>query len=75
MQSALNQETPSSLRGGSDALNSNVAIGEVLRDALCKDTDVPVDAVQVVNSPDRKVAEELMRMRQYIDVLDSKRRR
>jgi glutamate-5-semialdehyde dehydrogenase len=56
------------LRGGSDALNSNVAIGDVLRDALAG-TNVPVDAVQVVNSPDRKVAEELMRMRQYIDVL------
>ncbi len=56
------------LRGGSDALNSNVAIGDVLRDALAG-TNVPVDAVQVVNSPDRKVAEEMMRMRQYIDVL------
>ena len=56
------------LRGGSDALNSNVAIGEVLRDALAG-TNVPVDAVQVVNSPERKVAEELMRMREYIDVL------
>jgi glutamate-5-semialdehyde dehydrogenase len=56
------------LRGGSDALRSNVAIGEVLREALAE-TSVPVDAIQVVNSPDRKVAEELMRMRQYIDVL------
>ncbi len=56
------------LRGGSDALNSNVAIGEVLRDALAG-TNVPVDAVQVVNSPERNVAEELMRMREYIDVL------
>jgi len=56
------------LRGGSDALNSNVAIGDALRDALAR-TNVPVDAVQVVNSPDRKVAEELMSMRGYIDVL------
>ena len=56
------------LRGGSDALNSNVVIGEVLRDAL-SGTNVPVDAIQVVNSPDRKVAEELMGMREYIDVL------
>jgi len=56
------------LRGGSDALNSNVAIGKVLRDALAG-TNVPVDAVQVVNSPERSVAEELMRMREYIDVL------
>jgi glutamate-5-semialdehyde dehydrogenase len=56
------------LRGGSDALQSNLCIGKVLQDALI-DTDVPVDAIQVVNSPDRKVAEELMSMRQYIDVL------
>ena len=56
------------LRGGSDALNSNVTIGKVLRDALAG-TSVPVDAVQVVESPDRKVAEELMRMREYVDVL------
>jgi glutamate-5-semialdehyde dehydrogenase len=56
------------LRGGSDAINSNIAIGEVLRGAL-KDTAVPVDAVQVVKSTDRKVAEEFMRMRKYVDVL------
>jgi glutamate-5-semialdehyde dehydrogenase len=56
------------LRGGSDALNSNVAIGEVLRDALAG-TSVPADAIQIVNSPERKAAEELMGMRQYIDVL------
>jgi glutamate-5-semialdehyde dehydrogenase len=56
------------LRGGSDALNSNVTIGEVLRDALIG-TNVPIDAVQVVNSSDRKVAEELMGKREYIDVL------
>ena len=56
------------LRGGSDALHSNVVIGEVLREALAG-TNVPVDAIQVVDSPDRKVAEELMGMRQYVDVL------
>ena len=56
------------LRGGSDALNSNVTIGEVLRDALMG-TQVPVDAVQVVESADRQFVEELMQMREYIDVL------
>jgi glutamate-5-semialdehyde dehydrogenase len=56
------------LRGGSDAINSNIAIGDVLRGALA-DTAVPVDAVQVVSSTDRKVAEEFMRMRNYVDVL------
>jgi glutamate-5-semialdehyde dehydrogenase len=56
------------LRGGSDALNSNVAIGDVLRSALAG-VGLPEDSVQVVNSPERSVAEELMSMRQYIDVL------
>jgi glutamate-5-semialdehyde dehydrogenase len=56
------------LRGGSDAINSNVTIGEVLRDALLG-TNVPVDAVQVVKSTERSAAEELMQMREYIDVL------
>ena len=56
------------LRGGSDALQSNLAIGTVLREALLN-TNVPTDAIQVINSPEHKVAEELMSMRQYIDVL------
>ncbi|HEX9862460.1 MAG TPA: aldehyde dehydrogenase family protein, partial [Candidatus Bathyarchaeia archaeon] len=56
------------LRGGSDAINSNVAIGNVLRGALAS-TAVPVDAVQVVSSTDRRVAEEFMQMRKYVDVL------
>ena len=56
------------LRGGSDAINSNITIGEVLRGALASSA-VPIDAVQVVKSKDRKVAEEFMRMRNYVDVL------
>ncbi len=56
------------LRGGSDAINSNVAIGNVLRDALAG-TSVPADVVQVVSSTDRRVAEELMQTRKYVDVL------
>jgi glutamate-5-semialdehyde dehydrogenase len=56
------------LRGGSDAINSNVAIGEVLREALTG-TGVPADAIQVLANPDRAAAEELMSMREYIDVL------
>jgi len=49
-------------------LNSNVTIADVLRGAL-DGTNVPVDAVQVVNSSERLVAEQLMGMRGYIDVL------
>ena len=56
------------LRGGSDAINSNVAIGEVLRDALAE-AGLPKDAIQVVSVTDRTAAEELMKMREYVDVL------
>lgn len=56
------------LRGGSDAIHSNVAICKVLREALSK-TTVPMDSIQIVNSTDRKDTEELMAMRDYIDVL------
>jgi len=56
------------LRGGSDAINSNVAIGEILRDALTG-TGIPSDTIQVVSNPERTAAEELMGMRGYIDVL------
>ncbi|MGA2876793.1 MAG: glutamate-5-semialdehyde dehydrogenase, partial [Nitrososphaerales archaeon] len=56
------------LRGGSDALNSNVAIVGVLKDAL-KGTKVPPDAIQVIESTERSVVEEFMQMRDYVDVL------
>ena len=56
------------LRGGSDAISSNLAIGEVLRTSLVG-TSVPEDAVQVITSTDRSVAEEFMQMHGYVDVL------
>ena len=56
------------LRGGSDAINSNITIGEILRDALTG-TVVPSDAIQVISSTERSVAEEFMQMREYVDVL------
>jgi glutamate-5-semialdehyde dehydrogenase len=56
------------LRGGSDAINSNLAIGNVLADAL-EGAEVPSDAIQVISSTDRTTVEELMGMREYVDVL------
>ena len=56
------------LRGGSDAINSNITIGEILREALTG-TVVPSDAIQVISSTERSVAEEFMQMREYVDVL------
>jgi len=56
------------LRGGSDAVNSNIAIVDVLKAAV-SEAGVPSDSIQVVNSSDRSAAEELMGMREYVDVL------
>ena len=56
------------LRGGSDAINSNIAIGSVLRDSLTG-TGVPEDSIQVITSTDRSVVEEFVQMRGLIDVL------
>ena len=56
------------LRGGSDAINSNITIGNVLRDALEK-TGLTKDILQVVPVTKRSYAEQLMNMREYIDVL------
>ncbi len=56
------------LRGGSDAINSNMAIGNTLRAAL-EQTGLTKDIIQVVPVTERKYAEQLMKMRDYVDVL------
>ncbi len=56
------------LKGGSDALNSNKAIVEVLRKAL-KKCQVTEDAVSLITATDRSVTAAFMKMNQYIDVL------
>ncbi len=56
------------LRGGSDAINSNMAIGNALRVAL-EETGLTKNIIQVVPVTERSYAEQLMKMRDYIDVL------
>jgi glutamate-5-semialdehyde dehydrogenase len=56
------------LRGGSDAINSNMEIGDALRAAL-EETGLTKDMIQVVPVTERSYAEQLMKMREYIDVL------
>ena len=56
------------LKGGSDAIYSNIAITEVIRGAL-KSVSVPEDAIQLITDTDRKVTAEFMRMKEYVDVL------
>ena len=56
------------LKGGSDAINSNIAITQVLRDSL-EECGISPDAVQLIATTDRAATRELMTMRQYVDVL------
>jgi len=56
------------LRGSSHAISSNIAIVEVIREAV-KLSGLPEDIVQVIPTSDRKDAEAMMGLREYIDVL------
>ncbi|WP_058301621.1 glutamate-5-semialdehyde dehydrogenase [Gorillibacterium timonense] len=56
------------LRGGSDALASNLKLVELLRDALSK-SDVPVEALQLIESPDRASVNEMLTLKGVLDVL------
>lgn len=56
------------LKGGSDAINSNIAIANVCRNALIKKGITP-DAIQLIEDTDRKVTSEFMKMNDYVDVL------
>ena len=56
------------LKGGSDALHSNMAITQVLRDSL-EVCGIHPDAVQLIATTDRAATRELMTMRKYVDVL------
>lgn len=56
------------LRGGSEAINSNTALVNVLRAAVAK-AGVPEDAIQLITSTDRAEAQAMMRLNGIIDVL------
>ncbi len=56
------------LRGGSDALFSNEAITEILRES-CKLCQLPGDCVQLITDPSREVATAFMKLKEYVDVL------
>ncbi|MDD3839581.1 MAG: glutamate-5-semialdehyde dehydrogenase [Clostridia bacterium] len=56
------------LRGGSDAINSNKAIVDILKKAL-NDTDLSEDCIQLIEDTKRETAVELMKMNGIIDVL------
>ena len=56
------------LRGGKEAFRSNLAVAQVLRDAL-EESGLPADCVQLVEDTSRQSAQEMMGLTGYLDVL------
>ncbi len=56
------------LRGGSDCIHSNIAIVEVIREALSSCGITP-DAVQLLTDTSRETATKFMKLNEYVDVL------
>ena len=56
------------LRGGSEAIHSNRAIAECVRGGLAE-AALPADAVQVVETTDRRAVGELLRLEEFVDVI------
>jgi glutamate-5-semialdehyde dehydrogenase len=56
------------LRGGSEAIRSNQAIGTCVRDGL-REAGLPETAVQVIETTDRAAVGELITMKDYVDIV------
>lgn len=56
------------LKGGSDCINSNIAIVDVIRKELTANGYNP-DFVQLIESTDREVTKQFMKMNKYVDIL------
>ncbi len=56
------------LRGGSEAINSNKILVDVMNKAIT-DAGMPEGTLQLIEDTDRKTAVELMRLNKYVDVL------
>lgn len=56
------------LKGGSDAINSNIAIVSVLKKVL-KKNDIPAGALNLIESTDRETTNEFMKMNRFVDLL------
>lgn len=56
------------LRGGSEAIHSNLAIAEVLQ-KVGQQHGVPAGAIQVIPTTSRQAVEEMLQLEEYIDVI------
>ena len=56
------------LRGGSEAIHSNVAIARIFQEGATA-SSVPENAVQIIETTDRAAVGEMLRLDKYIDVI------
>ena len=56
------------LRGGSEAINSNLILSKIIMDSL-KKCNLPKNMVQLIKTTDRAAVTELLSQDQYIDVI------
>ncbi len=56
------------LRGGSEAINSNVVLTEILHESAIKE-GLPENCVQIVKNTDRAYIDAMLKLKDYIDVI------
>lgn len=56
------------LKGGSDAIHSNMEIVRVIRAAL-EEAGLPADCLLLIEKTDRETVKEFMKLKQYVDLL------
>ena len=56
------------LRGGKEAINSNIATAEIMRNAI-EAVGLDKNCIQLVENTDRETANALMKLNKYVDVL------
>lgn len=56
------------LKGGKEAIHSNIAITKVIRQVL-KEQNMNEDAIMLIEDTDREVTSRFMKLKEYVDVL------
>ena len=56
------------LRGGSDCINSNIALVKVIKEVL-KNEGITEDAINLIENTDREIARQFMKLNKYVDLL------
>ncbi|HAE59046.1 MAG TPA: glutamate-5-semialdehyde dehydrogenase [Anaerolineae bacterium] len=56
------------LRGGKETIHSNRALVQIIRQTLTAQ-GLPADAIQLIDSPDRALILELLKLHEYVDII------